>query len=228
MSVFTPPARARAGRSGSAVAAISILASAGYLTANLLPAFLDAVRTGLGLSGTAAGAIGTAVLLGSALAGAAITCAAGGTGRERQARTGLLLMVGGFTVAALTGSTCLAVAGAIVGGVGSGPPVQARPPAQRRSPAQTRKGSRPQAQARGWSRSRAQSPARPRASTRAQEPWQARARAPTQAGSQAQAGWSGGCRFRRGVPPDHGPGSRVPPIDHPSRSRPHPARTREG
>ncbi|MFF7246139.1 MFS transporter [Embleya sp. NPDC008237] len=120
MSVFTLPARARAGRSGAAVAAISILASAGYLMANLLPAFLDAVRTGLGLSGTAAGAIGTAVLLGSAVAGAAVTRAAGGAGRERQARIGLLLMVGGFTVAAITGSTRLAVAAAIVGGAGSG------------------------------------------------------------------------------------------------------------
>ncbi|MEU0936511.1 MFS transporter [Embleya sp. NPDC005971] len=120
MFVFTLPARARAARSGSAVAAISILASAGFLMANLLPAFLDAVRTGLGLSGTAAGAIGTAALLGSALAGAAVTRAAGGTGRLRQARIGLLLMVGGFALAAITGNTWLAVAGAIVGGAGSG------------------------------------------------------------------------------------------------------------
>ncbi|MFJ8737777.1 MFS transporter [Embleya sp. NPDC127516] len=130
MSVFTLPARARASRSdaararasrpGAAVAAISVLASAGYLMANLLPIFLDAVRTGLGLSGTAAGAIGTAVLLASALAGAGITRAAGRAGRERPARAGLLLMVGGFTLAALTGSTWLAVTGAIVGGAGSG------------------------------------------------------------------------------------------------------------
>lgn len=98
MSVFTLPARARASRSdaarvrasrpGAAVAAISVLASAGYLMANLLPIFLDAVRTGLGLSGTAAGAIGTAVLLASALAGAGITRVAGRAGRERPPAPG--------------------------------------------------------------------------------------------------------------------------------------------
>ncbi|WP_406280932.1 MFS transporter [Embleya sp. NBC_00896] len=120
MSVFVPPARARARRPSAAVAAISVLASAGYLLANLLPAFLDAVRTGLGLSAAAAGALGTAVLLGSALAGAVVTRAAGRSGRARLARIGLLLMVGGFAVAAVTGATWLAVAGSIVGGAGGG------------------------------------------------------------------------------------------------------------
>ncbi|MYW03237.1 MFS transporter, partial [Streptomyces sp. SID3343] len=120
MSVFTLPARARASRPPASVAAIAVLASAGYLMANLLPVFLAAVRTGLGLSPAAAGAVGTAVLLGSALAGAAATRAAGRAGRARLARVGLLGMVGGFAVAALTGSTWLAVTGSVLGGAGSG------------------------------------------------------------------------------------------------------------
>ncbi|MFF4346654.1 MFS transporter [Streptomyces sp. NPDC001530] len=96
------------------------LFTAGYLAAYLLPTTVGRLDTGLPLSATQAGAIGSALLLSSATAGFLLASRVDRFGPRRLARTGLLLAAAGYGTAALTSTLPLVIAGAIVGGFGSG------------------------------------------------------------------------------------------------------------
>ncbi|MFC0848422.1 MFS transporter [Streptomyces noboritoensis] len=94
--------------------------TAGYLAAYLLPTVVGRLSSGLGLSPTQAGLIGSTLLLSSATAGFALAARVERYGERRLARLGLLLALGGYGGAALTSLLPLVVAGAVVGGFGSG------------------------------------------------------------------------------------------------------------
>ncbi|MFI1106200.1 MFS transporter [Streptomyces melanogenes] len=94
--------------------------TAGYLAAYLLPTVVGRLSSGLGLSPTQAGLIGSTLLLSSATAGFALAARVERYGERRLARLGLLLALGGYGAAALTSFLPLVVAGAVVGGFGSG------------------------------------------------------------------------------------------------------------
>jgi MFS family permease len=96
------------------------LFTAGYLAAYLLPTTVGRLDAGLPLSATQAGAIGSALLLSSATAGFLLASRVDRFGPRRLARTGLLLAAAGYGTAALTTTVPLVVAGALVGGFGSG------------------------------------------------------------------------------------------------------------
>ncbi|PKV85662.1 MFS transporter [Streptomyces sp. TLI_146] len=94
--------------------------TAGYLAAYLLPTVVGRLSSGLGLSPAQAGLIGSTLLLSSATAGFALAARVERYGERRLARLGLLLALGGYGAAALTSLLPLVVAGAVVGGFGSG------------------------------------------------------------------------------------------------------------
>ncbi|MEU3371529.1 MFS transporter [Streptomyces sp. NPDC006660] len=94
--------------------------TAGYLAAYLLPTVVGRLSAGLGLSPAEAGLVGSALLLSSATAGFTLASRVERHGPRRLARLGLLLAVTGYGVAALTTLIPLVVAGAVVGGLGSG------------------------------------------------------------------------------------------------------------
>ncbi|OLZ66620.1 MFS transporter [Streptomyces sp. IMTB 2501] len=96
------------------------LFTAGYLAPYLLPTTVGRLAGGLPLSATQAGAIGSALLLSSATAGFLLASRVDRIGPRTLARTGLALAVLGYGGAALTGSVPAVVAGAIIGGFGSG------------------------------------------------------------------------------------------------------------
>ncbi|WP_369246499.1 MFS transporter [Streptomyces sp. R41] len=96
------------------------LFTAGYLAAYLLPTTVGRLDAGLPLSATQAGAIGSALLLSSAAAGFLLAARVDRFGPRRLARTGLLLAAVGYGTAALSSTVPLVIAGAIVGGFGSG------------------------------------------------------------------------------------------------------------
>ncbi|MFG2134362.1 MFS transporter [Streptomyces sp. NPDC048751] len=96
------------------------LFTAGYLAPYLLPTVVGRLDAGLPLSATQAGAVGSALLLSSASAGFALASRVERIGARTLARVGLLLAVLGYGGAALTGSVPAVVAGAMVGGFGSG------------------------------------------------------------------------------------------------------------
>ncbi|MFD4567675.1 MFS transporter [Streptomyces sp. NPDC058467] len=96
------------------------LFTAGYLAAYLLPTTVGRLDAGLPLSATQAGAIGSALLLSSATAGFLLAARVDRFGPRRLARTGLLLAAVGYGTAALTSAIPLVIAGAVVGGFGSG------------------------------------------------------------------------------------------------------------
>jgi MFS family permease len=96
------------------------LFTAGYLAAYLLPTTVGRLDAGLPLSATQAGAVGSVLLLGSASAGFLLASRVDRFGPRALARAGLLLSVVGYGTAALCGAVPLVVAGAIVGGFGSG------------------------------------------------------------------------------------------------------------
>ncbi|MER6995062.1 MFS transporter [Streptomyces sp. NPDC000410] len=99
---------------------------AGHLAAYLLPTVVGRLSSGLGLTPAQAGLVGSALLLSSACAGVVIASLTSLTslterhGPRRLARLGLLLALTGYGTAALTSSVPLVVAGAAVGGLGSG------------------------------------------------------------------------------------------------------------
>uniref|UniRef100_A0AAU2JM43 MFS transporter n=1 Tax=Streptomyces sp. NBC_00049 TaxID=2903617 RepID=A0AAU2JM43_9ACTN len=105
------------------------LFTAGYLAPYLLPTIVGRLDAHLPLSPAQAGLIGSALLLGSAAAGfamasrmarqAARPLPGGGRGAG-AARLGLLLAVAGYGTAAASPLLPLVVAGAVVGGFGSG------------------------------------------------------------------------------------------------------------
>ncbi|MFC8512266.1 MFS transporter [Streptomyces sp. NPDC057257] len=96
------------------------LFTAGYLAPYLLPTTVGRLDSGLPLTATQAGAIGSALLLSSATAGFALASRVDRIGPRALARIGLALAVLGYGTAALTGSVWVVVAGALVGGFGSG------------------------------------------------------------------------------------------------------------
>ena len=96
------------------------LFTAGYLAAYLLPTTVGRLDAGLPLSATQAGSLGSALLLSSAAAGFVLASRVDRIGPRRLARAGLLLAAVGYGTAALTTTLPVVVAGAIVGGFGSG------------------------------------------------------------------------------------------------------------
>ncbi|MFJ3641780.1 MFS transporter [Streptomyces sp. NPDC090108] len=96
------------------------LFTAGYLASYLLPTTVGRLDAGLPLSATQAGAIGSALLLSSATAGFLLASRVDRTGARTLARLGLTLAAAGYGGAALTGSVPAVVAGAVIGGLGSG------------------------------------------------------------------------------------------------------------
>ncbi|MGW7383753.1 MFS transporter [Streptomyces sp. NPDC054794] len=96
------------------------LFTAGYLAPYLLPTTVGRLDAGLPLSATQAGAIGSALLLSSAAAGFLLASRVDRVGARTLARAGLALAVLGYGGAALTSLVPAVVAGAVLGGFGSG------------------------------------------------------------------------------------------------------------
>jgi MFS family permease len=96
------------------------LFTAGYLAPYLLPTVVGRLDSGLPLTATEAGAVGSALLLSSASAGFALASRVERIGARLLARTGLVLAVLGYGGAALAASVPAVVAGAVLGGFGSG------------------------------------------------------------------------------------------------------------
>ncbi|MFJ4579379.1 MFS transporter [Streptomyces echinatus] len=96
------------------------LFTAGYLAPYLLPTTVGRLDGGLPLTATQAGAIGSALLLSSATAGFLLASRVDRIGPRALARAGLALAAVGYGGAALTGAVPAVVAGAVVGGLGSG------------------------------------------------------------------------------------------------------------
>ncbi|MGW0574110.1 MFS transporter [Streptomyces tauricus] len=115
------------------------LFTAGYLAPYLLPTTVGRLDAALPLSATQAGAVGSLLLLSSAAAGFALASRIHRLGARRLARAGLLLAVAGYGTAALSASVPVVIAGALVGGLGSGTAttVAAAGTAARRDPHRT-------------------------------------------------------------------------------------------
>ncbi|PSM43325.1 MFS transporter [Streptomyces dioscori] len=115
------------------------LFTAGYLAPYLLPTTVGRLDAALPLSATQAGAVGSLLLLSSAAAGFALASRIHRLGARRLARAGLLLAVLGYGTAALSTSVPTVIAGALVGGLGSGTAttVAAAGTAARRDPHRT-------------------------------------------------------------------------------------------
>ncbi|GGX25947.1 MFS transporter [Streptomyces malachitofuscus] len=96
------------------------LFTAGYLAPYLLPTTVGRLERGLDLSATQAGAVGSALLLSSATAGFLLASRVERVGARTMARLGLVLAVIGYGGAALTSAVPAVVAGAVIGGFGSG------------------------------------------------------------------------------------------------------------
>ncbi|WP_327717021.1 MFS transporter [Streptomyces sp. NBC_00490] len=96
------------------------LFTAGYLAPYLLPTTVGRLDSGLPLTATQAGAVGSALLLSSASAGFLLASKVDRIGARRLARIGLALAVAGYGWAALSGSVAAVVTGAMIGGFGSG------------------------------------------------------------------------------------------------------------
>ncbi|WP_316740082.1 MFS transporter [Streptomyces sp. MK7] len=93
---------------------------AGNLAPYLLPTTVGRLESGLPLTATQAGAIGTALLLSSATAGFLLASRVDRIGGRTLARLGLALALLGYGGAALTTVVPAVVAGAVAGGFGSG------------------------------------------------------------------------------------------------------------
>ncbi len=104
----------------SAIAALAVGLTVGYLAGDILPEVVDALRNDLGMSATLAGTVTTALLLATALAGLVFARQAGRPGRARFAAGGTLVSIGGFTVAAFAPGTGVLIAACVVAGLGSG------------------------------------------------------------------------------------------------------------
>ncbi|WP_217251985.1 MFS transporter [Streptomyces sp. AC602_WCS936] len=96
------------------------LFTAGYLPPYLLPTAVGRLDTSLPLTTTQAGAVGSALLLSSATAGFLLASRVQRIGARTLARLGLALAVLGYGAASLTTAVPAVVAGAMLGGFGSG------------------------------------------------------------------------------------------------------------
>ncbi|MFE5593130.1 MFS transporter [Streptomyces sp. NPDC056549] len=109
----------RTRRSGALVALVALF-TAGYLAPYLLPTVVGRLSAGLDLTPTRAGLVGSVLLLGSSTAGFTLAARGERIAPRRAARAGLLAMAVGYGSAAATGLVPLVVAGAVLGGLGSG------------------------------------------------------------------------------------------------------------
>ncbi|WOX24449.1 MFS transporter [Streptomyces solicathayae] len=96
------------------------LFTAGYVAPYLLPTVVGRLSAGLGLAPAQAGLAGSVLLLASACAGFTLASRVERIGPRRAARAGLLAMVAGYGTAAAASLVPLVIAGAVVGGFGSG------------------------------------------------------------------------------------------------------------
>ena len=96
------------------------LFTAGYLAPYLLPTTVGRLDSGLPLTATEAGAVGSALLLSSAAAGFLLASRVERVGPRTLARIGLTLAVLGYGGAALAHAVPAVVVGALIGGFGSG------------------------------------------------------------------------------------------------------------
>ncbi|MEV5958386.1 MFS transporter [Streptomyces sp. NPDC051987] len=96
------------------------LFTAGYLAPYLLPTTVGRLESGLPLTATEAGAVGSVLLLSSATAGFLLAARVDRVGPRTLARLGLLLAILGYGGAALTTAVPAVVAGTAIGGFGSG------------------------------------------------------------------------------------------------------------
>ncbi|MER7515752.1 MFS transporter [Streptomyces sp. NPDC126499] len=112
------PPRALGAR--AALVALVSLFTAGYLAPYLLPTVVGRLSAGLGLGATQAGLVGSILLLGSASAGFTLAAHGERIGPRRAARLGLAAMAVGYGTSATTDAVLTVVAGAVVGGFGSG------------------------------------------------------------------------------------------------------------
>ncbi|MGW9524841.1 MFS transporter [Streptomyces diastaticus] len=96
------------------------LFTAGYLASYLLPTLVGRLDDHLPLTTPEAGVLGSVLLLCSASAGFLLASRVERLGARRISRAGLLLMAAGYGAAAATTTLPLVVAGAAVGGLGSG------------------------------------------------------------------------------------------------------------
>ncbi|MFD5148762.1 MFS transporter [Streptomyces sp. NPDC058401] len=96
------------------------LFTSGYVAPYLLPTVVGRLDAHLPLSPAQAGLIGSVLLLGSAAAGFTLASRIPRHGPRPLARLGLLLAVLGYGTAAATAQLPLVVAGAVLGGFGSG------------------------------------------------------------------------------------------------------------
>ncbi|MFD5335768.1 MFS transporter [Streptomyces hawaiiensis] len=96
------------------------LFTAGYLAPYLLPTTVGRLDSDLPLSATQAGAVGSALLLSSAAAGFVLASRVERAGARTLARLGLALALLGYGGAALTTAIPAVIAGAMIGGFGSG------------------------------------------------------------------------------------------------------------
>ncbi|MFD5861147.1 MFS transporter [Streptomyces chartreusis] len=96
------------------------LFTAGYLAPYLLPTVVGRLDSGLPLSPTQAGAVGSALLLSSASAGFLLASRVDRFGARRLARIGLTLALLGYGGAALAHTVPAVVLGVLIGGFGSG------------------------------------------------------------------------------------------------------------
>ncbi len=106
----------------SVTPSLTMLFSAGYLAPYLLPTLVGRLTADYRLTPTLAGAIGSVLLLASAVAGLTLTSRGAADGAARKARVGLALVVAGFGLAAAApvGSLPLLILGCLLGGAGSG------------------------------------------------------------------------------------------------------------
>lgn len=96
------------------------LFTAGYLASYLLPTLVGRLDDHLPLTTPQAGVLGSVLLLCSASAGFLLASRVERLGARRLSRAGLLLTAAGYGTAAATTALPLVVAGAAVGGFGSG------------------------------------------------------------------------------------------------------------
>ena len=101
---------------------LAALLSAGFLAPYLLPTLVGRIGSDFALTPTQAGAMGSALLLASALSGISLAGRVSSIGTVRLARAGLLLLIGGFALAAAAsaGELPLLLLGCVLGGAGSG------------------------------------------------------------------------------------------------------------
>ncbi|MEU3427437.1 MFS transporter [Streptomyces gardneri] len=107
-------------RGSGALVALVALFTAGYLAPYLLPTVVGRLASGLGIGPSQAGLVGSVLLLGSSTAGFTLAARGERIGPRTAARAGLLAMAVGYGSAAATHSVPLVVAGAVLGGLGSG------------------------------------------------------------------------------------------------------------